>query len=102
LQEADRLLPYARRARAVGGTIMKQPIVKVLLLTFAVALVGCASTDARPTYVDAEQMTPQEYREAMYITRVERIAAARGIDVQWVHVTPPRDFVADEVAGEPK
>lgn len=81
---------------------MKQPIVKVLLLTFAVALVGCASTSARTTYVDTGQMTPEEYRDALYITRVQRIAAARGIDVQWVNVTPPRDFVAEEVAGEPK
>ena len=67
---------------------MKQPIARATLLTFAIALAGCAGMDARSTYVAPEEMSSAEYREALYITRIESMARRRGIDVVWVN--PPR------------
>ncbi|QSX77036.1 hypothetical protein [Agrilutibacter solisilvae] len=77
---------------------MKQPVQKALLLTFAVALTGCAGMDARSTYVDPSDVSSPEYRNNLYVTRVESIARQKGIDVVWVN--PPR--IAKKQKVEPR
>ena len=69
---------------------MNKPILKSLLIAsslslLAAALTGCASTSAKETYVDASTLSPEQYADAQYVARVERIARMRGIDVTWVN-----------------
>ena len=91
--------------------ILNKPIRKQLLLatslsTLALALAGCASTNAKPTYTDASTLSPEEYADAAYVARVERIAKMRGIDVTWVHAprhlpSTPTTVVAAEGDSAP-
>lgn len=70
---------------------MHKPILNKALLTttslsvLALALSGCAGMNAKPAYVEADTLTPEEYADAAYVARVERYARARGIDVTWVN-----------------
>ena len=68
---------------------MKQTFAWILPLAFAASMVGCASTGgATSAVVDPTGMSPQEYENAVYVSRVQSTARQRGIEVMWIN--PPR------------
>jgi hypothetical protein len=63
---------------------MKRHAVQLATLLAAVLLAGCASSgSARMQYGIASYQVDRQY-----VARVEAVARARGVDVEWVH--PPR------------
>ena len=85
---------------------MHKPIqhlnLKPLLITtsLVLALAGCAGMNAKPAYVDASTLTPEQYADAAYVARVERIARMNGIDVTWVNAPHHLPAVPTKVAVE--
>lgn len=85
---------------------LKQLLLATSLSTLALVASGCASTNARPTYTDASTLSPEQYADAAYVARVERIARMRGITVTWVHApnhlpSVPTTVVAAENEAAP-
>jgi hypothetical protein len=64
---------------------LKPLLITTSMSVLALALAGCAGMNAKPAYTDADTLSPEEYADAAYVARVERIARARGIDVTWVN-----------------
>lgn len=64
---------------------MKAPSISLLATLAVLCLSGCASTQHRS---DSARVAPPLTPEQVYIAKVERLAARRGIDVVWVN--PPK------------
>ena len=62
----------------------------VLVVLLSAVASGCASTsnNVRPSNVQAANVTYVYERNQAYMTRVEAIAARRGVEIEWVN--PPQ------------
>jgi hypothetical protein len=63
-------------------------IIAAVIVTFAAGTSGCASTSGSSYATSARDKNQSlNQRDQVYMNRVERIAASRGVEVEWVN--PP-------------